>query len=93
MRPLGAILPKDKTTAVNVDTLLGREAVITDGTARSGSPARAKVFDQHGQSHLVMVEPEDAAQAFAAGQQVVLLRKEGAQFFAAPAQNSVITAQ
>ncbi|XUU61525.1 OB-fold-containig protein [Erythrobacter sp. HA6-11] len=93
VRPLSAILPKDKTTAVSVDTLLGREAVITDGTARAGSPARAKVFDQHGQSHLVMVEPDDASQSFPAGQQVVLLRKESGQFYVAPAQGTVITAQ
>ncbi|WP_394730386.1 OB-fold-containig protein [Altererythrobacter sp. GH1-8] len=93
VRPLGAILPKDRTTAVNVDTLLGREAVITDGTARAGSPARAKAIDQHGQSHLVMVEPEDPAQSFPAGQHVILLRKEGGQFFAATAHGTVITAQ
>lgn len=93
VRPLGAILPKDRTSAVSIDTLLGREAVITDGTARAGSPARAKVFDQHGQSHLVMVEPEEAGQEFAAGTQVVLLRKDGGQFYAAPSLPKVIQAQ
>lgn len=93
VRPLGTILPKDRTTAISIETLLGREAVITDGTARVASPARAKVIDQHGQSHFVMVEPEDAAHAFATGEQVILLRKEGRKFYAAPARSPVITAQ
>ncbi|RGP42022.1 hypothetical protein BPTFM16_02333 [Altererythrobacter insulae] len=93
VRPLGAILPKDRTTAVSVDTLLGREGVITDGTARSGSPARAKVLDQHGQSHFVMVEPADAEHVFSAGAPVVLTSKEGRTFFAKPAAAPVIGAQ
>ncbi len=89
VRPLGAILPKDRTTAISVDTLLGREAIITDGTARAGSPARAKVIDQHGQSHLVMVEPENAELSFAAGEAVILLRKENNLFFAALAAGRI----
>lgn len=93
VRPLGAIMPKDRTTAVNVDTLLGREAVITDGTARADSPARAKVLDQFGQAHFVMVEPQDTSLSFSAGEQVILLRKEGNQFYAEPLRAQVITAQ
>ena len=42
-RPLGAILPKDHTTAVSTASLIGRRATITDGVARAGSPARARV--------------------------------------------------
>ena len=93
VRPLGAILPKDRTSAVTLDELLGREAIITDGTARSGSPARAKALDQHGQSHLVMIEPEDSDQSFAAGDQIVLLRKEGSKFYAALAAGRTTPAQ
>lgn len=84
VRPIGAIMPKDRTSAVSVETLLGSEAVITDGTSRHGSPARAKAVDQHGQAHFVMVEPDDATNTFSAGERVVLLRKEGRQFYAGP---------
>jgi membrane protein implicated in regulation of membrane protease activity len=54
---LARVLPRDETTAVAIDTLVGRRARIVIGTARRGHPARARVEDQHGQVHFVMVEP------------------------------------
>ncbi|WP_369026338.1 OB-fold-containig protein [Qipengyuania sp. RANM35] len=81
-RPLGRILPQDETTAVDVGTLVGRRATITDGIARSGSPARARVQDIHGQAHHVMVEPHEQSSELHAGDEVLLVRREGNQFFA-----------
>ena len=81
-RPLGRVMPKDHTTAVHTDSLLGRRATITDGVARSGSPARAKVRDVHGQTHHVMVEPHEEASEIHAGDEVLLVRREGNQFYA-----------
>ncbi|MFK4004516.1 YqiJ family protein [Qipengyuania sp. NPDC077563] len=81
-RPLGRILPKDHTTAVSTESLIGRRAKITDGVARAGSPARAKVKDAHGQTHHVMVEPHEASSEIHAGDEVLLVRREGSQFYA-----------
>ena len=81
-RPLGRILPKDHTTAVSTESLIGRRATITDGVARAGSPARAKVKDVHGQTHHVMVEPHEASSEIHAGDEVLLVRREGGQFYA-----------
>ena len=81
-RPLGRILPKDHTTAVSTESLIGRRARITDGVARTGSPARARVKDVHGQTHYVMVEPHEASSEIHAGDEVLLVRREGGQFFA-----------
>ena len=81
-RPVGRILPQDETSAVSTDTLLGRRARITEGVARSGSPARAKVRDVHGQSHFVMVEPHETASEFHAGDEIILVRREDNTFFA-----------
>ena len=81
-RPLGAIMPQDETTAVPLDALLGRRAHITDGIARSGSPARARVRDYHGHPHHVMVEPHEAASELHAGDEVLLVRREGESFYA-----------
>lgn len=86
-RPLGAILPKDETTAVSVKTLVGRRAEILDGTARAASPAKARVRDYHGQAHNVMVEPHDAKQELLAGETVLLVRRDGPIFFAARLDN------
>lgn len=81
-RPLARILPHDETTAVSTDMLLGRRGVITDGTARAGSPARARVYDLHGQAHHVMVEPHETGDELTAGAEVLLLRREAETFFA-----------
>lgn len=81
-RPVGRILPQDETTAVSTETLLGRRARITEGVARSGSPARARVRDVHGHSHFVMVEPHETASEFHAGDEIILVRREDNTFFA-----------
>lgn len=71
------ILPVDETTAVDRDSLIGKRATVTVGTARVGSPARAGVLDQHGQRHFVMVEPTDERTAVPEGQAMLLVRREG----------------
>jgi len=79
-RPLARILPHDETTAVSIDSLVGRSAVIVTGRATQGSPARARVFDRHGQSHYVMAEPDNAGQSFAEGEEIILVRRENHVF-------------
>ena len=79
-RPLSAILPKDETTVVTLDQLVGRFAIVQIGTATRGSPARAKVSDVHGQNHNIMVEPDNAGQSFAEGETVLLVRRENGVF-------------
>ncbi len=81
MRPLGAVIPKDETTAIDLDDLVRRDAEIQIGTARAGSPARAKVIDMHGQAHFIMVEPHDQTVTFTAGDTVLLVRREGPTFY------------
>ena len=81
-RPLGAVLPKDHTTAVRTESLIGRRATITDGVARAGSPARARVCDVHGQAHYVMVEPHEQSSELHSGDEVLLVRREKDQFYA-----------
>lgn len=81
VRPLGAIMPKDETTAVEVDSLLGRRATIEIGRAARGNPARAKVRDVHGHVHHVMVEPHEDASEMLEGDEVLLVRREGLIFY------------
>ena len=81
-RPLGAIIPKDETSAVRLSSLVGRRAEITDGIARHDSPARARVRDVHGHSHYVMVQPHDADAELHAGEQVLLVRRDEGRFYA-----------
>lgn len=82
VRPLGAIMPKDETTAVGLDSLLGRRAVIENARAARGYPARARVRDLHGQTHHVMVEPHENDSEMLEGDEVLLVRREGQTFYA-----------
>lgn len=47
-RLVGRIMPRDETTAIGIDQLVGLHAEIRVGTATRGSPAKARVRDFHG---------------------------------------------
>lgn len=74
-RLLAPILPRDHTTAIDLDDLIGSGATIVTGRAATGSPARARVQDWHGQTHYLMVEPDNAGQVFEEGERVLLVRR------------------
>lgn len=69
------IMPKDETYAVSLDTLVGRVAVVVNGTARVGYPAQAKVNTEHGQTVYVMVEPDTPDVTFTQNDSVLLVRR------------------
>ncbi|MDD1620289.1 MAG: YqiJ family protein [Methylococcaceae bacterium] len=80
---LAKILPKDETSAVLLETLVGRTAVVINGTARAHYPAEAKVKNEQGQTFYVRVEPEQDSQTFTAGQSVLLIKQiSGTRFLA-----------
>lgn len=91
VRPLGRLLPQDETSAVGLESLIRRDAEIQTGTARAGSPARAKVDDRHGHPHFVMVEPHDGATELTEGETVLLVRREGELFFAMRYESPLLT--
>ena len=90
-RPLGRILPGDETSAVTLDTLVGRRAIIVTGRARKGYPARARVEDRFGHSHHVMVEPHEAGAEFTEADEVLLVRRETETFYAVALQERRLT--
>ncbi|WP_109356160.1 OB-fold-containig protein [Sphingorhabdus sp. EL138] len=79
-RPLSRIIPSDETTAIDIDMLVGRRGKIEIGKAETGSPARAKVIDLHGQGHFVMVEPANEGEIFRQAEEVLLVRREEGTF-------------
>ena len=90
VRPLGRILPRDETSAVGLESLVRRDAVIQTGTSRAGSPARAKVKDAFGHPHFVMVEPHDDGAELTEGETVLLVRREGGIFFGVRYDNPLL---
>ena len=84
---LHVIMPKDETEAVAEASFVGCDAEITLGIAKAGSPAQAKLIDEFGQSHYVMVEPE-ASDEFSQGTVVRLTEKRGSVFSCVPATDA-----
>jgi hypothetical protein len=80
---LARLLPRDESSAVDASTFVGRTAVVTGGEARAGMPAQARLTDQFGTTHYVLVEPEDAEDSFPTGSLVLLLRQTAGGRFSA----------
>lgn len=87
---LARIMPGYESTVVSVEDLLMRRGTILEGTARRGHPARAKVVDQHGQAHYVMVEPHNDSDIVAPGETALLVRRAGPTFFVVPDVNPAL---
>ena len=87
LRPL---IPRDETEAVSHDSFLGLEAQILSGTARRGAPAEARLRDRYGRSHYIMVEPDADEEVFAAGTQVLVLKRRDAIYRAINNSHAVL---
>lgn len=74
-------LPVVNTSGDFAELLVGVTAKITAGETTTGNPARAKLRDEIGHFHQVMVEPE-SDDTFNVGDSVILLKKTGRGFIA-----------
>lgn len=76
-RGLARIMPRDETSAITIHQLIGRRGRIEIGTARAGFPARARFVDDHGQMHMLMVEPTDSAKELPMDEEILLVSIDG----------------
>ena len=88
---LGRIIPKDETESVSEESFVGRVAVITLGRAEPGKPAQARLSDQHGQAHYIMVEPDVDSARLEQGTTVLIVSHEGAVFKAIENPSAALT--
>lgn len=80
---IARLIPRDETTAVGFESLVGRVAVVVNGTARAGYPAEARVKNEHGQTLYVRVEPDGEGLQLGAGESVLLVKQiAGSRFLA-----------
>lgn len=77
---LGRYMPKDETYAVSEKSFQGMVATLTLGEAANGKAAQAKLYDKHGQSHYILVEPAEPETCFSQGDQVIIVAKKGALY-------------
>lgn len=82
VRALGAliahIIPKDETSAISEQQLIGRAGIVVAGTARVGLAAEVRVKDSLGRMHYLMVEPDLSGDEFQGGTEVLIVKKVGA---------------
>jgi hypothetical protein len=89
-RGLARIMPGYESTVIDAEDLIMRRGTVLEGAASRGHPARAKVVDQHGQAHYVMVEPHEDKDVVAQGETALLVRKVGPTFFVVPDADSTL---
>lgn len=78
-RIVNPIIPKDETTAIELKELIGLTAEIVVGTAKPNYPAQAKVKDQHGTLHYIMVTPVMETE-YKQGDQVIVYEYQDEKF-------------
>lgn len=76
------LIPKDETYAVSEETFIGRVAIITNGTATATRGAEARLQDEFGRDHYVMVKPDNENETFPRGTSVLLVSRNGVFFHA-----------
>jgi len=81
-RAFAKLVPKVETSAVSKDTFIGTVATVIRGEAKRGQPAEAKLEDRFGKTHYVLVEPDLEGAGFSAGDEVLLVRRNGSRFWA-----------
>lgn len=80
-RVVATIMPKTESTAMRARFLGGHHGTITQGTAKRGSPAEAKIKDRHGNTHYLRVEPLEDDVEIPQGADVHVIRKRDGMFF------------
>jgi len=75
-RLLGRIFPRDHTEAASQAEFIGSYATIIRGEAKRGKPAEAKTTDLRGRSHYILLEPDDPALTYGAGDRVFIVGQD-----------------
>lgn len=78
---IARLIPKTESSAMKKRFLGGHHGVISQGVARRGKPAEAKIKDRFGNTHYLRVEPLDDADEIAQGRDVHLIRKRNGMFY------------
>ncbi|WP_375552681.1 OB-fold-containig protein [Rhodophyticola porphyridii] len=77
-RSFGAVfaraIPKTETQSVAARSLARRKGTVTQGTARTGTPAEVRVTDRYGNSHYLRAEPFRPGEEIPQGAEVLVLR-------------------
>ena len=88
---IARIMPKEETDAVSRNTFVGKVATIIRGEAKFGAPAEAKLKDNLGKVHYVLIEPDNKEDRFTQGDEVILVEQAGAVYRAIANTNAALS--
>jgi hypothetical protein len=74
-------IPRDETSAISEQSFVGRVARLTAASAMAGQPGQAKLTDEHGQTHYLLVVPDDPEARFAQGDAVLIVSRVSGSVF------------
>ncbi len=77
---LGNLMPSDETQVVSRKSFMGRTGTVTLGPAIRGRAGQCRIYDQFGQAHYVMIQPDIDQQSFDTGDRVLLIREAGSHW-------------
>ena len=80
-RVIARIMPKHESEAMRTRYLGGHHGTITQGIAKRGKPAEAKIQDRFGNFHYLRVEPLDDGDEIPQGAAVHVIRRKDGMFF------------
>jgi len=74
-------VPRDETSAISEESFIGRVARLTAASAMSGQPGQAKLTDEHGRTHYLLVVPDDPKDQFARHDAVLIVSRASGSLF------------
>jgi len=78
---VAAIMPKAESSAMRMRFLGGHTGTISQGIARRGKPAEAKIRDRYGNIHYLRVEPLEDTGEIPQGHDVRVIRRKDGAFY------------
>lgn len=88
---LAKLMPKDETDAISKTSFIGKTATIIRGLAKRNHPAEAKLSDLHGQTHYILVEPDEDGIEFQQGTEVIIINSHGSIYQAITNNSEVLS--
>lgn len=71
------LVPKEETSAISAEELLGTTGVVTIGRLTSGSAAEVRVYDKGGHTHYIQAVAENTQDTFSQGESVLVISQRG----------------
>lgn len=74
-------VPRDETSAISEESFIGRVARLTAASAMAGQPGQAKLTDEHGRTHYLLVVPDDPEIQFTRDDAVLIVSRASGSLF------------